>query len=314
MLFRSKYEADGVFAGFIGANPVTYTMFEYIWKTFFTSKAQRAQQAAFVPTEYSNIAIDEEGFIYATNAVFSEYDLRWDNAKPIRRLNSIGNDILVKNGWVPPIGDIYWEEQSVEYGPSKFKHITVLENDIYVAFDRTRGRLFGYDSQGILLWAFGNKGNIEGAFTGAISIEHMGYDLYCLDELGCTITVFKPTDYGNLIYKASDQYLKGDYDGSADTWREVLKLNANYNLAFIGIGRALMRQENFEEAMKYFKMAYDQENYGRAYRYFRKDRIEDNIIWVVVIIAVLLIVPLILKRIRKMKWEVLEYERKKIGR
>lgn len=309
-----KYEADGVFAGFIGANPVTYTMFEYIWKTFFTSKAQRAQQAAYVPTEYSNIAIDEEGFIYATNAVFSEYDLLWDNAKPIRRLNSIGNDILVKNGWLPPIGDIYWEEQSVEYGPSKFRDITVLENDIYVAFDRTRGRLFGYDSQGILLWAFGNKGNTEGTFTGAISIEHMGNDLYCLDELGCTITVFKPTDYGNLIYKASDQYLKGDYDGSADTWREVLKLNANYNLAFIGIGRALMRQENFEEAMKYFKMAYDQENYGRAYRYYRKEMIEDNIVWVVVAIVVLLVLPLIIKRIRKMKWEVLEYERKKAGR
>ncbi|MBQ3079843.1 MAG: hypothetical protein IJC48_07600 [Clostridia bacterium] len=309
-----KYEADGSFAGFIGANPVTYTMAEYIWKTFFTSKAQRAQQVAFVPTEYSNIAIDDEGFIYATNAVFSEYDLIWDNAKPIRRLNSIGNDILVKNGWLPPIGDIYWEEQSIEYGPSKFRDITVLENDIYVAFDRTRGRMFGYDSQGILLWAFGTKGNVEGTFTGAASIEHMGRDLYCLDELGCTITVFKPTDYGNLIFEATDQYLKGDYDESADTWRKVLKLNANYNLAFIGIGRALMRQEEFEEAMEYFKMAYDQENYGRAYRYYRKEKIEGNIGWIVAVLAVLLIVPLIIRRIRNMKWEVQEYERKKAGR
>ena len=303
-----KYEADGQFAGFIGANPVTYTMFEYIWKTFFTSKAQRAQQAAFVPTEYSNIAIDEDGFIYATNAVFSEYDLLWDNAKPIRRLNSIGNDILIKNGWLPPIGDIYWEEQSIEYGPSKFRDITVLENDIYVAFDRTRGRLFGYDSQGILLWAFGTKGNTEGTFTGAVSIEHMGNDLYCLDELGCMITIFKPTDYGKLIFTATDQYIKGDYEGSADTWREVLRHNANYNLAFIGIGRALMRQEEFEEAMGYFKMAYDQENYGRAYRYYRKEMIEENIGWMVAIVVVLIAVVLVFKLIRKMKWEVLHYE------
>ncbi|MBQ1256814.1 MAG: hypothetical protein IIX93_06035, partial [Clostridia bacterium] len=108
--------------------------------------------------------------------------------------------------------------------------------------------------------------------------------------------------------------LKGDYDGSAETWKEVLKLNANYNLAFIGIGRALMRQENFEEAMKYFKMAYDQENYGRAYRYYRKEMIEDNIVWMVAVVAVLLIVPMIIRRIRKMKWEVMEYERKKAGR
>lgn len=309
-----KFEADGVFAGFIGANPVTYTMFDYIWRTFFTSKAQREQQAAFVPTEYSNIAIDKEGFIYATNAVFSEYDLIWDNAKPIRRLNSIGNDILIKNGWLPPIGDIYWEEQSIEYGPSKFRDITVLDNDIYVAFDRTRGRLYGYDSQGVLLWAFGNKGNTEGTFSGAISVEHMGNVLYCLDELGCTITVFKPTDYGNLIFEATDQYLKGDYDGSAETWEEVLKLNANYNLAFVGIGRALMRQENFEEAMKYFKMAYDQENYGRAYRYYRKEMIEKNIGWIVAVAAVLVAVLLIRKTVRKMKWEVYTYESKRKAR
>ena len=88
-----KYEADGPFTGFIGANTVKYNMWDYIWKTFFTTKEQRAQQASFVPTEYENIYIDSEGFIYATNIVFSEYDLLYDNAKPIRRLNAIGNDL-----------------------------------------------------------------------------------------------------------------------------------------------------------------------------------------------------------------------------
>jgi len=72
-----------------------------------------------------------------------------------------------------------------------------------------------------------------------------------------------------------------------------------------------MRQENFEEAMKYFKMAYDQENYGRAYRYFRKERIEENIGWIVAIAVVLIAVILVLKLVRKMKWEVLSYESKR---
>lgn len=305
-----KYESDGVFTGFIGANPVVYTMWDYIWKTFLSTKAQRAQQASFVPTEYSNIAIDKDGFIYATNAVFSEYDLKWDNAKPIRKLNAIGNDILVKNGWYPPIGDLHWEEESIDYGPSKFRDITVLDNDIYVAFDRTRGRLFGYDPQGVFLWAFGTKGNSEGAFTAAVSIEHMGNDLFCLDENQGSVTVFTPTEYGSLIYKASDQYLAGDYDGSADTWREVLKNNANYNLAFIGIGRALMRQENYEEAMAYFRMAYDRDNYGDAYRYYRKELIEDNVGWLVAGVVALLVIPLIIRQVKKMKGEVEAYEQK----
>ena len=307
-----KYEADGTFTGFIGANPVVYTMWDYIWKNFFTTKAQRAQQASFVPTEYENVTVDKDGFIYATNIVFDEYDLIWDNAKPIRKLNAIGNDILVKNDWYPPIGDLYWVEQSLEYGPSKFADITVFDNDIYVAFDKTRGRLFAYDPQGIALWAFGTKGNSEGTFLSPVSLEHMGYDLLALDENDCSITVFTPTEYGNLIYQASDEYLRGEYDASADTWREVLRLNANYNLAFIGIGRALMRQENFEEAMEYFKMAYDHENYGRAYRYYRKILIEENIMWIVIAIVAVLVVPLIIRQIKKMKREVEEHEQRKV--
>ncbi|MBR4332183.1 MAG: NHL repeat-containing protein [Clostridia bacterium] len=309
-----KFEPDGTFTGFIGANKVKYDMWEYIWKTFFTTKEQRDQQASFVPTEYENIYMDKEGFIYATNIVFSEYDLLWDNAKPIRRLNAVGNDILIKNDHYPPIGDLQWAEGSIEYGPSKLKDITVLDNDIYIAFDRTRGRLFGYDPQGIMLWAFGTKGNSEGAFLGAVSLEHMGTDLICLDENECSITVFTPTEYGNLIYQASNQYLKGDYDGSADTWREVLKLNANYNLAFIGIGRALMRQEQYGEAMEYFKMAHDRENYGRAYRYYRKQLVEQNIGWIVAGLACLVIIPLAVGRVKKMKWEVEAYERSKVVR
>ncbi|MBR0406973.1 MAG: NHL repeat-containing protein [Clostridia bacterium] len=309
-----KYEANGEFTGFVGANTVKYNLWEYIWKTFFTTKEQRDQQAAFVPTEYENICIDKEGFIYATNIVFSEYDLMSDVAKPIRRLNSIGNDILVKNDKYPPIGDLDWVEQSNDYGPSKFKDITVLDNDIYIAVDRTRGRLFGYDPQGIMLWAFGTKGNSEGAFLSAISIEHMGNDLMVLDENESSITVFTPTEYGNLIYRANDQYLKGDYDGSADTWREVLKLNANYNSAFIGIGRALMRQEAYGEAMEYFKMAHDRQNYGRAYRYYRKILVEKNIGWIVAVVAALLVIPLVIRKVKGVKEEVEAYERRKVAR
>ena len=65
--------------------------------------------AQFVPTEYNNVAMDKDGFLYATNAIFEEYQLRNDEAKPIRKLNSMGTDILVKNGYLPPIGDQWWD-------------------------------------------------------------------------------------------------------------------------------------------------------------------------------------------------------------
>ena len=132
-----------------------------------------------------------------------------------------------------------------------------------------------------------------------------------LDENECSITVFSPTEYGELIYLANDQYLKGRYEESADTWREVLKLNANYDPAFIGIGRSLLREEQYGEAMRYFKMAHDRENYGRAYRYYRKESVEKRVGWIVAVIAALLIVPLILRQVKKIKMEVEANERRK---
>ena len=307
-----KFEADGSFTGFVGANKVSYNFAEYIWKNYFMTKAQREQQASFVPTEYCNIYIDEESFIYATNVVFSEYDLLYDGAQPIRRLNGIGNDILIKNDHYPPIGDLYWVEQNNHYGPSKFHDITVLENDIYIAVDKTRGRIFGYDGQGIMLWAFGTTGSSEGAFTSAISIEHMGRDLFVLDETECSVTIFTPTEYGNMIYDATGAYLDGEYDASAETWQEVLKYNANYNLAFIGIGRALMRQENYKEAMDYFKMAMDRDNYGRAFRFYRAEWVEENIGWLVLLLAAVLIIPVVRSAVRRMRMEVEVHERNQV--
>ena len=307
-----KYESDTTFTGYIGANAVSVSMAEYIWKRYFQTKEQRAASESFVPTEYENMYMDEDGFIYATNTIFSEYDLKSDAAKPIRRLNSLGSDILIKNDRYPPIGDQWWIQESVQNGPSKFTDITVLKNDIYVAVDRTRGRLFGYDSQGVMLWAFGTKGNIAGAFSSAISVEHIGYDLLVLDQLENSITVFTPTEYGAMIYSAIETYLEGEYDESAELWQDVLKMNANYPLAFRGIGRAILRKNDYKGAMEYFEMAHDRENYGRAFKLYRKEWVEKNIWWIILIIALLLIVPLVIGRVKRMKWEVIMHEHSKV--
>ena len=165
-----------------------------------------------------------------------------------------------------------------------------------------------------MLWAFGTKGNVDGAFTGAISLEHMGYDLLCLDQNENSITVFTPTEYGRMIYQAIDEYTRGDYDSSADTWAEVLKQNANYASAFIGIGRSLSRQEKYEEAMDYFRLAHDRQNYGRAFKYYRKEWIERNAVWIAAVLLVAIVIPLFAGKLRKMRGEVEAYEQSRIRR
>ncbi len=99
---------------------------------------------------------------------------------PVRMLNSIGADILVRNGYEPPIGDIQWGSGGDISGPSRFEDVVPMENDTYFCLDRNRGRIFAYDFQGNLLFAFGGVGNKLGYFQYPISIESMGTDLFVL--------------------------------------------------------------------------------------------------------------------------------------
>lgn len=300
-----QYSPEGVFTGYIGASEVTFSVIDYIWKKLAT-QAQRAQMEQFVPTEYNNIALDQDGFIYVTTSVFDEWDLMSDKAKPIRKLNSMGTDILIKNGNNPPIGDTTWGIGGGISGPSKLIDITPLENDTYYAIDRTRCRIFGYDSQGNLLYAFGGNGNALGNFLYPTALDHIGNDLYVLDSRANSLTKLVLTEYGALINSALLAYQKGDYDLSADYWREVLRLNGNYDLAYNGIGRALLRQERYKEAMEYFEVKYYKKNYSKAFQLWRKEWIEDHIGYFVIGLLILIIVPKTVKKVKKIKREVSE--------
>ena len=169
-----KYEADGTFSGFVGATPVTYDLWDYIFKRFATQE-QLAQMVSFVPTEYDNLYMDHEGFVYTCQGGQEENDLANGSADAVRKLNLLGNDILVRNGYdeVPIIGDIYFGTGGGTSGPSYFSDITCFDNDIYVCLDRNRGRLFAYDDQGRLVYAFGGIGNMDGRLVIMLNLEEI---------------------------------------------------------------------------------------------------------------------------------------------
>lgn len=298
-----KYEADGTFSGFVGATPVTFNWVDYIWKKFATQE-QRVRMTSFVPTAYDNIYIDHEGFIYACAGGMEEDDLDTGAASAIRKLNLMGSDILVQNGEFPAYGDLYWGEGGGYEGPSYFTDVTVFDNDIYVCLDKNRGRLFGYDDQGKTVFCFGGNGNMDGYFRQPAAIEHMGHDLLVLDSLDCSITLFTPTEFGSLIYSAIDEFDKGDYEASGESWKKVMELDGNYDLAYIGIGRSLLRQKNYKEAMDYFELKYDDENYSRAYKQYRKEWVEDHIVVIVIVILAAFLIPLSIGKIKSIKHEI----------
>ena len=174
-------------------------------------------------------------------------------------------------------------------GPSRLTDVTALDNDTYFAIDRVRGRIFGYDFQGNLLYAFGGVGNRRGYFEYPIGIESIGTDLLVLDNRTNSVTRFTLTEYGKLINNGLLEYKRGRYDQSAEYFRQVLEYNGNYDLAYIGIGRALLRQEEYEEAMKYFKVKKDYQNYSKAFQQYRKEWVEANIGFLVAGLVVLFV-------------------------
>lgn len=298
-----KFEADGTFSGFIGATKVTYDWTDYIWKKFATQE-QRALLENFVPTQYDNLYMDYEGFVYACTGSVEKEDIRSGSADVVRKLNLMGNDILVRNGEYYIIGDLYMGNGGGYQGASYFTDVTCFDNDIFVCLDRNRGRLFGYDDQGKMVFAFGGNGNMDGYFRRPAAVDHMDYDLFVLDELDCAVTLFVPTEFGSLIYSAIDEFDDGKYDESEASWRQVMALDGNYDLAYIGIGRALLRQERYKEAMDYFELKYDDENYSKAYKQYRKEWVEDNIVWIVIFILAIVLIPMTIKKVKSTIYEV----------
>lgn len=304
---RGLIELDemGEFVGFMGASSVVFAWEDYIWKLISTD-AQKAQMESFVPTEYNNLSLDRSGMIYTTTSVFNTADLQAGTADPIRRLNLKGKDILIRNNG-SVIGDTAWGAD----GPSRFCDVTVLENDLFFALDTTKNRIFAYDKQGTNLYAFGGYGTKVGYFINPTSLEHWNKDLLVLDAASGLVTVLKPTRYGERIMSAIEAYDLGNYDASLACWQEVLAQNGNNMMAYDGIGKILLRKGDYRQALDYLKYADDDYYYSNAWKRFRKDWIEQYLIWVVLAIVLLVVIRWGVKVINRERSALDAYEERK---
>lgn len=301
-----EFTKDGTFTGYIGASPVTVSFIQRIWRKIQT-KAQRARTKQYVPTEYNNVALDSDGFLYVTTNSLSDAEIAAGTGKPIRKLNAMGTDILIRNGNFYPIGDLHPGNSKSISGASAFVDVVTFENETYACLDKTRGRVFVYDFQGNMLYAFGNSGMNEGCFLNPTSIVKLNEEtLAVLDRFCGTITIFALNDYGKLVNKALSLYRVGEYDASADVWREVLKYNGNCELAYVGIGRSQLRQGEYKKAMDNFEIVRDSRNYSKAFKYYREQVVEDNIVWFIVVLAALIIVPKLIRKIIRLRKEINE--------
>ena len=301
-----EFTKDGTFNGYIGASPVTISFAQRIWRKIQTQEQiKRTQQ--YVPTEYNNVTMDSKGFLYVTTNSLTDKEIAAGTGKPIRKLNSMGTDILIRNGNFYPIGDLKTGQGTKITGSSAFVDCVTFENETYACLDNTRGRLFFYDFQGNMLYAFGNNGMHEGSFLNPSSVVKLDEEtLAVLDRFCGTITIFTMTHYGKLVNQALSLYRLGHYDESADIWRDVLKYNGNCELAYVGIGRSLLRQGDYVGAMKNFEIVRDKQNYSKAFKYHREEVVEKNIVLFIVVLVVIFGLPKLIRKIIRMRKEIIE--------
>ena len=301
---------NGEFQGFIGAPAVKYDAFQLLVRKFST-KAQRARMQSFVPTEYSGVDIDGEGFIYVTTSTFNQSDLNSlissqvgkgaqssgkSTAETVRRLNASGSDVLRRRGAFSPIGDILipniningapklttavTRNQVTVTGSSRFTDIAAMQNGMYAALDENRGRIFIYDYDGNLFCAFGSSGGRQDSFSNPQAVEYCDGKLYVLNSFNGTVSVCEPTEYGKLLLAAAAAQYDGDVESSLELWNKVLAKNTNCEPAYDAIGKAYLDAEKAENAMRYFKLASNHEYYNQAFKIYRDDFIGRNFLWV----------------------------------
>lgn len=258
-----QFDSGGQFSGFIGVNNVRVNVADLFWKRIMT-KEQRSKMALFIPVEFNNVDIDGEGFIYTTTSE------AFSNA-PVKRLNPSGADVLKRSGYHPPKGDIRFRTGGTRPGTSAIQSVALDQNGIYSILDSTRGRIFTYDREGKLMYIYGLLGEQIGTFKTPADIDMLGDKMVVLDKGLNQLVVFEPTRYGKVIRQAVIYNDTGEEQKSVEKWREALGLNSNLEIAYLGIGKAELRQGNNKEAMNNFKLGMHREYYSRAFERYRKD-------------------------------------------
>ena len=286
---------QGEFSGFVGAQKVTYNVVDYIWKNLLNQRAAEGM-VDFVPAEYNNVKIDDSGFVYTTTSTIEAEEIasaitsdNFDSkVSPIKRLNPTGNDVLVRKGYFSTVGDVAFDKDSAgKPETSVIEDVALGPDGRYTLLDSRLNRLFTYSSDGELIYAFSAKGYQAGNSITPVSITYSGSDLLLLDNINNSITVFSLTDYGKKIDEAYALYKTYDYTASMEKWNEVLDFNANFDIAYDGIGNALMQQEKYKEAQEYFRYSNNKERFSVAWTETRAAIIENYLLVIALIVIVL---------------------------
>lgn len=267
-------DADNEFKGYIGSNKLGFSLKRTLLR-IFASDEQKSKLLKDEPVSYNSFDIAQDGMIYAVTA-------EEQTSGQIRKINAVGENVYP----VKVYGEQYYNEHTQKYNAPRFASIAVDSNDMIYVLEQYSGKIYVYDQEGSMLCAFGGMGKIKGLFSSptAIEVDESG-NVYVLDSATGYIHIFTPTDFIKRVFKASGLYSAGEYQKSADVWKEVLQTDANYNQANLGYSRCLYKLGDNKNAEYYAELAEDKSVYSDAFSETRYEFFQNHFALVVVIIA-----------------------------
>ncbi len=282
LVVQSSYEGiielneDGSFSRYFGVNEPQINIVDYLWKSIATDAQKEKMGKTYAPA-FNNVALDGEGFIMAVTSDQSANDR-------VFRLNFQGKNVLREMGSLPVEGDLIVPGDT----PTTFVDIAIKPYGTYAVLDKAYGRVFLYNFDGELLSVFGSRGNLAGEFRIPSTIAWMGDRLIIGDSALKCAYVFDPSDFGQALLDANEAYYYGRWEEATACFKHVLQLCANMETAYTGIGKNLLMQENYREAMEYFKLGNNREFFSKAYKGYRSEVMRDHF-GIIAAIAVVLI-------------------------
>lgn len=306
-----QLDAEGEFISYVGANRVKTNLLDQFWRLIATREQYDASKK-YIPVEFSNVCLDEEGFIFSTARGQTGDD------STIRRLNLSGTDVLEVDE-TTQMGDLYgYTESANRTVHTHFIDVAAGPHGCFAGLDLAMGRIFVYDSECTMLFVFGGLGSQLGTFVSPSALVWLPNDGFgVLDRRTGDLTIFQLTEYGELLFSAVGYEAEGEFDAAAEDYKQILAMNANSELQYLGVGKQLFRQGEYEEAMKYFKLAGNREYYSRAFEQYRKQALGVIIPSVIALLLLLALFSLVKGGIRKARWlrgRIAEIERAENGR
>lgn len=255
----------GTFLGYFGTN-ITSLNFFNIFRRMILSEEQLAKLPRNLPKTPYNLTIDSKGLLYTVTQ---------GDIQSLRKLNVAGKNLL---------------EPVFDDGLPAAVTVGNYEN-IYSVSEQ--GYIFEYNKDGSILFVFGGKdsGRLRiGLFQRAVAIGvDKSNNLYVLDQEKNEIQIFKTTEFTDLVHEALQLYQNGKYTESKEPLSKIIEMNSIFDYANLAMGQALLQEENYTGALKYFRLSGNVSGYSDAFWEVRNIWLRDNIVSAIGIILLIFI-------------------------